>query len=230
MATRRAGTRPRDPLTRDRILSVAVGLADRDGLLAVTMRSVAGELGVEAMSLYHHVRGKDDLLDGMVDAVFAEIALPVIGADWRGEMRRHSLSGRAVLTRHGWAVALMDSRSSPGPATLDHHDAFLGCLRAAGFSVGLAAHAFALLDSHLYGFMVQELALPFSPGDDVGALADSMLATGDADRWPHLRELAEEQVRQPGYAFGDEFEWGLDLILEGLATQLDLERGSAPRR
>jgi AcrR family transcriptional regulator len=219
VAARQGGSRARGQLSRARILTVAVGLADREGLAAVTMRSVAAELEVEAMSLYHHVRGKEDLLDGMVDTVFAEIDRPEVGGDWREELREHSLSGRDVLTRHGWAVALMDSRSSPGPATLDHHDAFLGCLREAGFSVELAAHAFALLDAHLYGFMIQELALPVSPGDDLGALADSMLAGGAPERWPHLRELAAEQVSKPGYAFGDEFEWGLDLILDGLGKR-----------
>ena len=189
------------------------------------MRSVAAAVGVEAMSLYHHVRGEEDLLDGMVDAVFAEIHHPVVGSGWREEMSRRSHSGREVLTRHRWAVGLMDSRSSPGPTTLDHHDAVLGCLRGGGFSVELAAHAFALLDAHLYGFMVQELSLPFQPGDDLGALAESMLGAFSQGRWPHLQEIVAVQVTEPGYAFANEFAWGLELILDGLAGQLEALQG-----
>lgn len=211
----------RQPLTRDDVLAAAVALADRSGLSAVTMRSVAAEVGVEAMSLYHHVRGKEVLLDGMVDLVFVEIHQPQVGADWRTEMRRRSESGREVLLRHRWAVALMDSRSAPGPATLTHLDAVIGCLRAGGFSVELAAHAFAVLDAHLYGFMVQELALPFSPGDDVEAMADAMLEGSPMDAWPHLRELVTEHIAaRPGYTYGDEFGWGLELVLDGLEARL----------
>jgi AcrR family transcriptional regulator len=179
------------------------------------MRAVARELGVEAMSLYHHVAHKEALLDGMVDVVFTEFHLPEVGGDWQSEMRRRSTTGREALLRHAWAVGLMDSRTSPGPATLRHHDAVLACLRGAGFSVAMTAHAFALLDAHLYGFLVQELSLPFREGDDVAGLAASMLE-GQADGLPHLAEMAREHVQQPGYSFGDEFEFGLDLVLEGL--------------
>lgn len=227
-ASARQSARRHEPLSRDEVLAAAVGLADRQGLTAVTMRSVAVEVGVEAMSLYHHVDGKEDLLDAMVDVVFREIHQPRVGADWRDEMRRRSASGREVLTRHRWAVGLIDSRSSPGPATLDHHDAMLGCLRAAGFTVELASHAFALLDAHLYGFMVQELSLPFAPGDDLVALADAMLSGAAADRWPSLRELVAEQVSRPEYDFGDEFGWSLELILDGLALRLGPQSGSPP--
>jgi AcrR family transcriptional regulator len=205
----------RRPLTRDQVVRAGVALADAGGLAALSMRAVARELGVEAMSLYHHVAGKEALLDAMVDAVFAEFHAPVAGEDWQEEMRRRSVTGREALLRHGWAVGLMDSRSSPGPETLHHHDAVLGCLRAAGFSLTMAAHAFALLDAHLYGFLVQELSLPFREGDDVGDLAASML-DAQADALPHLAEMARDHVARPGYVFGDEFGFGLDLILEGL--------------
>ena len=212
--------RPNRPaLTRDAVLATAVDLADRDGLAALSMRSLARHLGIEAMSLYHHVAGKEALLDGMVDAVFAEIHLPTVGGDWAAELRLRHESAREVLTRHRWAVGLMDSRSAPGLITLRHHDAVLGCLRAGGFSVPMAAHAFALLDAHLYGFLVQELALPFAPGDDLGAMATDMMAAFPVDALPHLAELTGQHVALPGYAFGDEFAWGLDLILDGLGRR-----------
>jgi len=212
--TRPATTRP--ALTRAAVLDAAVGLADRDGLAALSMRSLARHLGVEAMSLYHHVANKEALLDGMVDVVFGEIHLPREGADWGTELRLRHESAREVLSRHRWAVGLMDSRSEPGLMTLRHHDAVLGCLRAGGFSVPMAAHAFAVLDAHLYGFLVQELALPFAPGDDLEAMATEMMADFPADALPHLAELTVEHVGKPGYAFGDEFGWGLELILDGL--------------
>ena len=212
--------RPTRPaLTRAAVLDGAVTLADRDGLAALSMRSLARHLGVEAMSLYHHVAHKEALLDGMVDVVFGEIHLPAIGGDWATELRRRHESAREVLTRHRWAVGLMDSRSEPGLMTLQHHDAVVGCLRAGGFSVPMAAHAFAVLDAHLYGFLVQELALPFSPGDDLEEMTTAMMADFPVDALPHLAELATEHVTKPGYAFGDEFAWGLELILDGLGRR-----------
>ena len=207
----------RSPLTREQVLRSAVEIADRDGIAALSMRALARHLGVEAMSLYHHVANKEALLDGMVDLVFAEIHVPRVGEDWQDEMRLRSHSGREVLTRHRWAVGLMDSRRNPGFATLRHHDAVIGCLRAAGFSVALAAHAFALLDSQLFGFMVQALSLPFEGGgEDLHELAGSILSEVPADALPHFVELATTHVLQPGYDFGDEFGYGLELILDGL--------------
>ena len=209
--------RPNRPaLTRTAVLDAAVVLADRDGLAALSMRSLARHLGVEAMSLYHHVAHKEALLDGMVDVVFGEIHLPRVGSDWATELRRRHESARAALTRHRWAVGLMDSRSAPGLMTLRHHDAVLGCLRSGGFSVPMAAHAFAVLDAHLYGFLVQELALPFAPGDDLEVMTTEMMADFPVDALPHLAELATQHVNRPDYAFGDEFSWGLELILDGL--------------
>jgi AcrR family transcriptional regulator len=207
-------------LTRRQVLLAAVELADRDGLASLSMRSLARHVGVEAMSLYHHVANKEALLDGMVDIVFSEMHLPRSDRDWADEMRQRSDSGREALTRHRWAIGLMDSRSAPGPDTLRHHDAVLGCLRAGGFPVRLAAHAFAVLDAYLYGFMVQELSLPFPTGTDIAGLADRILASMPADSLPHLAELTREVVLQPGYAFGDEFGFGLELVLDGLARRL----------
>jgi AcrR family transcriptional regulator len=210
----------RPALTRERVLRAGVEVADVEGIGALSMRSLARRLGVEAMSLYHHVANKEQLLDGMVDLVFEEIHLPMVGNDWAQEMRLRSESGREVLTRHRWAVGLMDSRSAPGPATLRHHDAVLGCLRAAGFPIALAAHAFAVLDAHLYGFMVQELSLPFRGSVDLHVLADSIMGGLPVDALPHLAELVRNHVLLPGYDFGDEFGYGLDLILEGLSQRL----------
>ncbi len=214
--TVRATARRRTPLTREVVLGEAVALADAEGVGALTMRRVAERLGVEAMSLYHHVPNKDAILDGMVDAVFGEVVLPASETDWRQAMRERAISMREVLNRHPWAVGLLESRSNPGPATLRHHDAVLGSLRSGGFSVAGAAHAFSAMDSYLYGFAMQETALPFeSSGGDLDELAAGILdQMGDA--FPHLAEMIVEHALQPGYAYAEEFEIGLDLVLDGL--------------
>ncbi len=209
-------TRERIPLSRARVLAAAVGLADEQGLSALSMRRLGEVLGVEAMSLYNHVANKEELLDGMVDAVFAEIGVPDEEVDWMTAMRHRASSVRAVLARHPWAIGLMESRSSPGPATLRHHDAVLGCLRRGGFSVEQAAHAFALLDSYLYGFALQEASLPFDSGGESAELAQAIIADAPPDAYPYLTELTREHVLAPGYDFGEEFEIGLELILDGL--------------
>ncbi|NUR07503.1 MAG: TetR family transcriptional regulator [Nocardioidaceae bacterium] len=213
----------REPLNRSRILEAACAVADADGLGAVSMRTVAARLGVEAMSLYHHVGNKEAMLDGMVDAVFAEFHQPRVGGDWTEEMRKRSRSARQALKRHPWAVGLMDSRRSAGLETLRHHDAVLGCLRTAGFSLTLAGHAFALLDAHLYGFLVQELSLPFQGEADLAALATEIMTALPAGELPHFREFVVDHALRPGYVFGDEFDVGLDLVLDGLAERLAAE-------
>jgi AcrR family transcriptional regulator len=198
------------------VLHVAVALADESGSESLSMRKLGEAVGVEAMSLYHHVANKDDLLDGMIDVVFGEIELPSDCGDWMVAMRQRALSARRVLARHGWAIRFMESRTSPGPATLRHHDAVLGCLRHAGFSVGLAAHAFSVLDSYIYGFALQERSLPFDSPQHTAELAQDLLGRFSVDEYPHLAELTTELVLQPGYDVADEFEFGLDLILDGL--------------
>jgi AcrR family transcriptional regulator len=215
-ASTAGGRAPRIPLTRERVLHAAVALADASGSETLSMRKLGEALGVEAMSLYNHVANKEDLLDGMIDVVFAEIDLPTGWADWRAAMRQRAISARRVLSRHGWAIGLMESRSSPGRATLRHHDAVIGCLRDAGFSIELAAHAFSVLDSYIYGFALQERSLPFPTPEQTAGLAQDILASFPADRYPHLAELTARHVLQPGYDYGDEFEFGLDLILDGL--------------
>jgi AcrR family transcriptional regulator len=209
-------TRTRPRLSRDRVLRAAIGLADAGGIESLTMRRLGEELGVEAMSLYRHVANKVDLLDGMIDGVFAEIDLPSARADWTTAMRQRAISVRAVMSRHPWATGLMESRTTPGPATLRHHDAVIGTLRGAGFSIALAAHAFSALDSYIYGFALQEASLPFDTAEETTELAQAILARMSPDAYPHLTEMATEHVLQPGYDYGDEFEFGLDLILDGL--------------
>lgn len=212
----RRGASARTPLSRERVIRTAMAVADEKGAAALTMRAIAEPLGVEAMSLYHHVAGREDILDGMVDAVFGEIDLPPREMDWKSALRHRADSARAVLLRHPWAVGLMDSRSQPGPATLRHHDAVIGTLRAGGFSVPMTAHAVSLIDSYLYGFVLQELSLPFRGAAELDEVAGAILRDMPADTYPHLTELATEHVLKPGYDYAGEFAFGLTLILDAL--------------
>jgi AcrR family transcriptional regulator len=216
---------PRARLNRDRVLRAAVALADGGGIEALTMRKLAQTLGVEAMSLYNHVANKDDILDGVVDVVFDEIGLPPSGAGWKTAMRQRAIRARDVLTRHAWAIVLMESRRTPGPATLRHHDAVLGALREDGFSIAMAAHAYSVLDGYIYGFALEQASLPFNTSEDVGEVAGSMLQQFPTDAYPHLIEMIQHVLR-PGYAYADEFEFGLDLILDGLER---LRSSESPR-
>src|SRR6266849_839965 len=213
-------TQSRTPLSRERGLRAAVAFADESGIATLTMRKLGEALGVEAMSLYNHVASKGDLLDGMIDLVFSEIGLPSGGSDWKTAMRQRAISARQVLSRHRWAISLMESRSSPGPATLRHHDAVIGSLRQAGFSIALAAHAFSVLDSYIYGFALQEASLPFDTGEETAGLAQMIMARFTPGEYPHLSELTVEHVLQPGYDYANEYEFGLDLILDGLDRSL----------
>jgi AcrR family transcriptional regulator len=200
------------------VLEAAVRVADRGGVEAITMRRVAQELGVEAMSLYHHVPNKDAILDGVVDAVFAAIELPGTGhADWRDAIRQRASSARTVLSRHSWALGLMDSRRNPGPATLRHHNAVLGVLREAGFTLAMAVHAVSLIDSYVGGFVLQESSLPLSEQDDVEEVAGDILA--DAGEFPYLTEVIVNHALRPGYDHTSEFGYGLDLILDALEAR-----------
>jgi AcrR family transcriptional regulator len=210
------GAGRRERLNRGRVLEAAIALADTDGIESLTMRKLGEKLGIEAMSLYNHVASKGDLLDGMIDGVFGEIDLPDGGTGWRTAMYRRAFSARAALSRHPWAIGLMESRATPGAATLRHHDAVIGTLREAGFSVRLTAHAVSALDSYVYGFALQERNLPLSPPEDMAEVAQAIMARFASGEYPHLTELAVEHVMLPGYDYGEEFGFGLGLILDGL--------------
>jgi AcrR family transcriptional regulator len=199
------------------VLAVAIAHADAGGLDALSMRKLAEELDVAPMALYRHVANKDDLIDGMVDVVFREVGLPSIGPDWRTAMRQRAISLRDVLARHRWAIGLMESRRNPGPANLRHHDAVIGSLGAGGFDMAMVAHAYSVLDAYIYGFALTKMNLPFESGDDVAEIAETMLEPFPVNEYPNLMAFLTEHVMKPGYDFGDEFEYGLDLILAGLA-------------
>jgi AcrR family transcriptional regulator len=210
------GAEPRRRLSRERVLRAAVANADAGGLEALSMRTLAEMLDVAPMALYRHVANKDDLIDAMVDVVFSEIGLPSGGAEWKSAMRDRAIAVYDTLARHRWAIGLMESRRNPGPANLRHHDAVLGKLRAAGFSVEMAAHAYSLLDSYIYGFALTKMNLPFDAADDVTDMATDMLTPFPVNEYPNLVEFLAEHVRKPGYDYGDEFGYGLELILDGL--------------
>lgn len=221
MRTDPAGTPAprRKALSKELVLRTAVALADEAGTGVPSMRRLAERLGVESMSLYHHFRNKDLILDGMVDIVFGEIELPPHDVDWRTAMRQRADSMRSTLIRHPWATRLMDSRTNPGPATLHHHNAVLGSLRSGGFSIAGAAHAFSVLDSYIYGFTLQELSLPFRSSAELEDVAGSILEHMPRDELPHLTEMILDRALKPGYAYAEEFDIGLDLILDGLERQ-----------
>lgn len=207
--------RNRPPLTPDAILEAAVCVADTAGVSAVTMRNVAKELGVEAMSLYHHVEGKDAILDGIVDLVFAEIPLPAAGEGWREAIRARASSMRTVLLRHSWALGMLDSRATPGAAALCHHDTAIGALRAGGFTLAATASALSLLDSYVYGFVLQERSLPFTSDEEFDDVTDGMLARVPADTLPNLTDMITHTL-QSDYDLVEEFTTGLELLLDAL--------------
>lgn len=215
-------TKKRTPITRQAVLLAALELADAEGSEALTMRKLADRLGVEAMSIYYHVPNKEAILTGLVDLVFAEIALPTSENGWRAAMHDRALSARDALVRHRWAIGLMDSRRDPGLATLRHHDAVIGVLRAGGFSIAGTAHAFSALDSYIYGFVMQELSLPFDTSEELTEVAEAIVTEMPAGEFPHLTEMAVGHALLPGYSYSNEFEVGLDLILDSLSQRLPL--------
>ncbi|WP_425440323.1 TetR/AcrR family transcriptional regulator [Phycicoccus duodecadis] len=197
-------------------MTEAIRLADREGVEGLSMRRLADALGAGAMSLYHYVANKEQLLDAMIDVVFAEIELPPEGADWQSAMRQRSESARQVLARHPWAVGLMESRTTPGLAHLRHREAVTSCLRRAGFSVVMATHANWLLDVYVYGFALQAASLPFDTADEFsGITEDVFLPQLPDDEFPYLNESAAGLVAA-GYDPTEEFMFGLDLVLAAL--------------
>ena len=196
-------------------MSAALGLADTSGIDSLTMRNLGRELGVEAMSVYNHVANKEDILDGIVDLVFSEIELPTEGAEWKPAMRNRAISAHEALLRHPWATSLMQSRTNPGPATLRHHDTVLRTLRKAGFTVVMAAHAFSVIDGYVYGFALQQINIPLQTPEQVAEVGEGILRQL-AGTYPYLAEMITEHAVKPGYDYAEEFEFGLDLILDGL--------------
>ena len=221
-----AETERRALLSKERVLRAAVALADRDGIQSLTMRKLADDLGVGAMSLYHYVANKDELLGAMVEVVFGEIDPPSTGVEWKTAMRQRAISTREALSRHPWAVGLMESRARPGPASLRLHNAMLACLREAGFSVEMTIHAYSVQDAYIYGFALQERSVPFESAEEMAEVAQ-MQAREYADElareYPYLAEVVGGYVATSGYDFADEFEFGLDVILDSL----DRLRGTA---
>jgi AcrR family transcriptional regulator len=206
----------RPALTRERVIEAAIAMADASGVEALTIRKLATELDVWPMAIYHHVPNKDSIIDGMVDLVFDKIDIPPTDHDWKTAIRQRSVSAREVLARHRWAAPLMESRKTAGPATLRHHEAVLDCLRNGGLSIEMSAHAYALIDAFIYGFALLEANLPATGGQDMADLAETIIDPLPAELYPRLIELTTEHVLQAGYDFGNEFDFGLDLILNGL--------------
>ena len=219
-------TRPkRTPLSRERVLRSAIALADERGSAELTMRKLAKELGVEAMSLYNHVANKTDLLDGMIEIVFGEIEAPTPGGDWKAELRKRAVSTRDALNRHRWAIGAMEGRTSHGPANLRVHDAVLGCLRAAGFSLEMTVHAYSVQDAYIYGFALQESDMSSETPADFAAEAQRQMREYDAvlADYPHLVEVVGGYVATSGYDYDKEFLFGLDVILDSLERLLDTD-------
>ncbi len=214
------------PLTVDRVLDGALALAGRVGLEALTIRRLAQELGVKPMTIYHYVPSKDAIVDGMVERVFAEVDLPPEALPWAQAIRVRCLSSRRALNRHPWAAPLMESRTSPGPVSLRHHEAVLACLRRGGLSWQLTAHAYAILDSYVFGFAFEEATLPSTGGEGFAEIAQQMAAAFDPRVYPTLTAFTAEHVLRPGYSFGDSFEFGLDLILSGLERAAQSENST----
>lgn len=212
---------PRNTLSRDLLVAGAVELADAEGIAALTIRALAAQLGVKPMAIYHHVANKDEILDAIVDAVYAEVYVPVATGDWREELTRRSLSMHEALGRHPWAVSLMDTRVNAGPANLASHEAVLEVLLTAGFSLQATAHAYATLDAFVYGFVLQEVSLD---SIDLHDSAQEVVAGMNLAGYPRLAQFASEHVMQEGYAFSDSFEVGLNLTLDGLAALRETHR------
>ena len=214
------GTAPRVPLSRERVLRAAIDLADTGGITALSMRKLAQELGVEAMSLYYYVAKKEDLLAGMVDLVVRDMELPSMGADWKAALRKSAISAHDVLVRHPWACGLMMSVKD-GTARLRWMDAVLRCLREAGFSTELTHHAYHALDSHITGFTLWQLSFPFE-AEQLADVAATFLRELPVDEYPYLAEHVEWHLTETRDDDEGEFAFGLDLILDGLERMRDM--------
>ncbi|KRF33750.1 TetR/AcrR family transcriptional regulator [Yonghaparkia sp. Soil809] len=203
-------------LSKQRLVHEAIRIADREGVHGLSMRRLASELGAGAMSLYHYVASRDELLDAMVDVVFDEIELLPEGVEWRTALREQALSTRQALARHPWAISLMESRVTPGPASMRHREAFTACLRRAGFSVSMATHANWLINSYVYGHALQEATLPFDSAEEFAEMTEAVyLPQLPPEQYPYLAESAAVLAADQ-YDPGTEFAFGLDVILAAL--------------
>lgn len=226
MATHKSRARSRRrPLSRDRVLQAALRLVDKAGVESLTMRGLAGTLGVEAMSLYKHVANKDEVLDGLIDLVVAEIEVPPPGTEWRQAMRERARSARRVFLRHRWAALLMESRLSQSPTKLRYVNAVLGLLRQGGFTAPMAYRAFLLIDSYLYGFIMQEVSWP-NDDSNISQVGEEMTTHMSPADYPHVVEtmghvMAMSVDGKLGVVYDTEFNAGLDLILDSLGRLRD---------
>src|SRR5262245_29858929 len=212
---------PRIPLTRERILEAAIRIADEEGLEALTMRRLAQDLGVQAMSLYNHVANKDDLRQGIVDLVMDEIEVPTDASDWKAALRSSAISAYQAFLRHPWACSLHTSTPSINDSRMLWMEGVLRTLREAGFSPNMTHHAYHALDSHITGFTLWLVSMPFDSHDDLSDLAETFLPLISPEKYPYVLEHAKEHLEEPDPDEPSEFEFGLDLILEGLERRLD---------
>ena len=212
---------PRIPLSRERVLRAAIALADQGGLESLSMRKLGQELGVEAMSLYHHVANKDDLLDGIVDAVTSEIEVPSSETDWKEAIRRTAISSHDVFVRHRWACSLMMRRATVSPDRMRWMEAVLRTFREAGFSADMTHHAYHAIDSHITGFTLWQVSMPFETKEELVDMAEGFLSQIPADVYPYVIEHAEQHLAPSSPDGKSEFEFGLDLILDGLERLRD---------
>lgn len=206
-------------LTVNTILQEAFALANSDGIKSLSMRKLAAKLNVEAMSLYYYFKNKDQLLDAMVDEVFARISWQPDGENWQSDITQRANELRGLLKYNAWAVSLLDSRTQSGQATLAHHDAVLGVFFTSGFRPKLAAQAYAIIDSYIYGFVIQELQIPATESTGMEKAKENMISANAQTPLPNLTRLMDEYINQPEYDFSDSFDFGLQLILDGLEKQ-----------
>ncbi len=212
----KTGTERRTQLTRERVMAAAIELADRDGIDSISMRKLAQELGVEAMSLYTHVRNKNDLLDGMTDAVIGQIPISADGVDWKASLRHLVLAARSVMLRHPWAPRTVETQTAPGPAVLQYVNTVLGILREGGFSIAQTHHALHIFGSRVLGF-TQAL---FDDSGDLEPEAAAHLAGELGTSHPYVVEMALAVTHGGSLGRCDddaEFEFALEFILDGLA-------------
>ena len=216
MASQPKPQEARVPLSRERVIDAAIRLADESGIDSLTMRRLAHELGVEAMSLYYYVANKDELLNAIADVVVSEWELPAPGAGWKSAIRGTAISAHEVLTRHPWSASLVLSGAGVSPARLRYMNSILGSLREAGFSEGQTDHAYHALESHIMGFALWEVGMNLGSAEDLAALATAFLEQLSEDEFPHVAEHVHQHLKPPDPKDPGAFAFGLDLILDGL--------------